>query len=45
MAKWTCLVGLNQTTVENCGEMDVFDWAEPEYGGLSTTGIVLCSTK
>ena len=29
MVKWALLTGLNQTTVENCGKMGVFDRTEP----------------
>ena len=33
VVKWTFLTGLDRTTVENCGKMDVFDRTEPDYGG------------
>ena len=26
-------VGLDRTTVKNCGKMNVFDRTEPDYGG------------
>ena len=33
MVKWAFLTGLNQTTVESCGKMVVFDRIGPDYGG------------